>query len=71
MNRRRFFGVAGLAAIAIALPPASYHMPVPDHACHGSDIASKARIGDCYVFTRGTYIGWPAPGIPPKGWRSA
>lgn len=36
-------------------------------ACVPHDIPHKAVKGDCYVFTRGTYTDWDAPGVPPKG----
>ncbi len=68
MNRRQFLGAAVVALVAV-IPSSTYAEPVPDIACHPKgirDIPAHALNGDCYVnvFTRGTYAGWPAPGVP-------
>jgi hypothetical protein len=74
-TRRSFFGSV-FAAVVLLISGSNRHGPVPDWACRPRDIPAAAVNGDCYVFTedgyvfteavymRGTYRGWPAPGVP-------
>ncbi len=63
MNRRTFL-LSALTAALLALPPATHHPHIPDYACHPKEISRHAVNGPCYVFIRGTYDGWPRPGVP-------
>jgi hypothetical protein len=72
LSRRRFLSrtVLVAASMAVLASAGDYRSQGGIKDCQGPDVASVAANGDCFVF-RGTYRGWPAPGVPPAGWRIA